>query len=93
MKCLINRPLPGVGSMPQADMEAVVANSEAVLTQMRGEGKKIRQIRSFATPDAVFCVYEAESEEQIRDHAKRADLPAETVIPIGAEVQHDTSEN
>ncbi len=58
---------------------------------MRAEGKKIKQVRIFLTPDAIFCVYDAESEEQIRDHATRAGMPCATVTTIAHEVQHDTS--
>jgi hypothetical protein len=28
------------------------------------------------------CVYQATSEDKVREHAKRADLPADEVIPV-----------
>lgn len=34
----------------------------------------------------TFCVYEATSVERVREHAKAADLPADTVDEILAEV-------
>lgn len=93
MEFIIERPMPGAATMPQADLDGAVAHSEEVLTQMRGEGKKIKQVRSFLTADTIFCVYDAESEEMIRDHAQRAGLPCATVTKIAGEVQHDTSTN
>ncbi|MSO63278.1 MAG: DUF4242 domain-containing protein [Acidobacteria bacterium] len=88
---MIERPMPGAASLPQAQLEGAVAHSEDVLTQMRGEGKKIKQVRSFVAGDTIFCVYNADSEEMVREHAQRAGLPCATVTKIAHEVQHDTS--
>ena len=55
------------------------------------EGEKmsndIRWIRSYVTaePDGrvgTVCIYQASSEEAIRDHANRADLPVDEVIKV-----------
>ena len=47
----------------------------------------IRWIRSYVTaePDGrvgTVCIYQASSEEAIRDHANRADLPADEVVKV-----------
>jgi len=47
----------------------------------------IRWIRSYVTaePDGrvgTVCIYQASSEEAIRDHAKRADLPVDEVVKV-----------
>ena len=47
----------------------------------------IRWIRSYVLrePDGsvgTVCIYEASSEEAVRDHAARADLPVIEVIPV-----------
>jgi thiamine biosynthesis protein ThiC len=47
----------------------------------------IRWIRSYvlAEPDGrvgTVCIYQATSEEAVRDHAKRADLAADEVIKV-----------
>jgi thiamine biosynthesis protein ThiC len=47
----------------------------------------IRWIRSYVTaePDGrvgTVCIYQASSEEAIRDHAKRADLPADDIVKV-----------
>ncbi|MFM7211811.1 MAG: nickel-binding protein, partial [Actinomycetota bacterium] len=83
--------VPGVGSLSADQMDSIVQNSEATLRAMRSEGKSIRQVRSFATQNSVFCIYEADSEDLVNEHAKRAGLPANVVTPIGGEVCHDTS--
>tara|TARA_A100001388_G_C28534825_1_gene387381 strand:- start:176 stop:460 length:285 start_codon:yes stop_codon:yes gene_type:complete len=88
----IERIAPGLGSTPPEELEKGVQNSEAVLVEMRSEGKNIRQIRSFANMDGIFCIYEAESEDLIREHAERSGGTADKITEITEEIQHDTSE-
>lgn len=47
----------------------------------------IRWIRSYVLEEGggsvgTVCIYEASSPEAIRDHASRADLPVDEIIPI-----------
>lgn len=47
----------------------------------------IRWIRSYVVEEVdgtlgTFCIYEASSPEKIREHARRAGLPADAVFPV-----------
>jgi hypothetical protein len=47
----------------------------------------IRWIRSYVLAESsgsvgTVCIYQASSADAIRDHAKRADLPVDEIIPI-----------
>jgi hypothetical protein len=47
----------------------------------------IRWIRSYVLEEdggsvGTVCIYQASSPEAIRDHASRADLPADEIIPV-----------
>jgi hypothetical protein len=47
----------------------------------------IRWIRSYVLEEGggsvgTVCIYEASSPEAIRDHAQRADLPVDEIIPV-----------
>lgn len=60
------------------------ARSTAVGEQMP---HKVRWIRSYVLGEGTgmvgtVCIYEAESEQAIRDHAQAADLPVTEIIPI-----------
>jgi len=49
---------------------------------------KVRWIRSYAVnePDGrvgTVCLYEGIDEEAIREHARRAGMPADEVLPVG----------
>jgi Protein of unknown function (DUF4242) len=51
------------------------------------EDSGVRWIRSYVLAEesgevGTFCVYEGDSPEAIRAHAKAADIPADEVIPL-----------
>ena len=45
----------------------------------------VQWIYSFLSSDKrkTYCLYEAESEEAIREAARLADLPADVIVPVG----------
>ena len=50
-------------------------------------GSGVRWIRSYVTAEdsgevGTVCVYEADSPEAIRAHARAADLPVDEIVPI-----------
>ena len=52
----------------------------------------IRWIRSYVLdegggPVGTVCIYQASSPEAIRDHASRADLPVDEIIPVADTVK------
>ena len=49
---------------------------------------RVRWIRSYVTREAnnrlgTVCIYQAKDPADIRDHAKRANLPCDTIVPVG----------
>jgi len=65
--------------------------SESVLTEMRSEGKQIEQEVSYVAGNNVFCIYNADSEETIKEHANRAGVPANEITLIPNVLRHNTS--
>ena len=66
------------------DLEAAAARSTAEGDQMPDD---IRWIRSYVTAETdgsvgTVCVYQASSPDAIREHARRADLPADEIIAV-----------
>jgi hypothetical protein len=64
--------------------EAAVVSKRVADEQMPDE---VRWIRSYVLEEGggsvgTVCIYEASSPEAIRDHASRADLPVDEIIPI-----------
>jgi hypothetical protein len=67
------------------DLEEAAGRSRDV-----GDGEMsddIRWIRSYVLEEGggtvgTVCIYQASSPEAIRDHAERADLPVDEIIPV-----------
>jgi hypothetical protein len=67
-----------------AELEEAAARSTRVGEEMSDD---IRWIRSYVLEEGggtvgTVCIYQATSPEAIRDHAQRADLPADEIIPV-----------
>jgi Protein of unknown function (DUF4242) len=72
-----------------AELEEAAARSRQVGDEEMSD--QIRWIRSYVLEeggDAVgtVCIYEAASEDAIRDHAHRADLPVDEVVKVAGTV-------
>jgi hypothetical protein len=88
-KFVIERDMPGAGSLPAADLRGAVQKS---CTALRAMGPQIQWLESFVTQDKVYCVYVAESERAIREHAKAAGLPANRVSEVKRVIDPTTAE-
>ena len=67
------------------DLQAAAARSTQVGDEEMPDD--IRWIRSYVLEEGggsvgTVCVYQASSPEAIRDHASRADLPVDEIIPV-----------
>jgi hypothetical protein len=68
-----------------ADLHAAAERSTKVGDQEMSDD--IRWIRSYVLEEdggsvGTVCIYQASSPEAIRDHASRADLPVDEIIPV-----------
>lgn len=88
-KFIIERTLPGAGALSADDLQGVAAKSCDVLREM---GPSIQWVESFVTGDKIYCVYNAESEAQIREHAKRGGFPADAVNQVRSRIDPTTAE-
>jgi thiamine biosynthesis protein ThiC len=67
------------------DLEAAAARSSTVGDEEMSDD--IRWIRSYVLEEGggsvgTVCIYQASSPEAIREHASRADLPVDEIIPV-----------
>jgi thiamine biosynthesis protein ThiC len=68
-----------------AELEEAAARSKQVGDEEMPDD--IRWLRSYVLdegngPVGTVCVYQASSPEAIREHARRADLPADEIVPV-----------
>ena len=77
--------------IPKHEMNKGGKASEDVLEEMRNEGKMIQQETSYVAGDNVFCIYNAENEELIKEHAQRSGAISTEITEISTVIKHNTS--
>src|ERR1017187_8880121 len=87
---LIERDIPGAGKLTPEQLKAISKTSCNVLKEM---GPQIQWIQSYVTGDKIFCVYKAENEELIREHAKKGGFPANQITEISTEISPATAKD
>lgn len=80
-KFVIEREIPGAGSMTAADLQGASARSCSVLNAM---GAEIQWIHSYVTDDKIYCVYTAPNQEMIEEHARESGFPANSISEVRA---------
>lgn len=76
---LIEREVPGAGNLTPADLKMISQKSCGILEEM---GPSIQWIESYVTPDKIYCVYIAPSEELIRKHAAEGGFPVNKISKV-----------
>jgi hypothetical protein len=85
---LIERDIPGAGKLTPEQLKAISQKSCSVLQNM---GPQIQWIQSYVTGDKIFCVYKAENEDLIREHAKEGGFPANVITEISTTISPATA--
>jgi hypothetical protein len=78
-KFVIEREIPGVGSMSDAQIQEAARKS---IKALREVGPEIQWLQSYVTGDKIYCVYLASDETLIHEHAKRSGFPANRVSKV-----------
>ncbi len=85
---LIEREIPDAGKFTAEELKGISQKSCSVLKEM---GPKIQWVHSYVTGNKIYCIYKAENEELIRDHAKRGGFPANLIVEIPAIISPATA--
>ncbi|MCA9952749.1 MAG: DUF4242 domain-containing protein [Anaerolineales bacterium] len=88
-KYVIEREMPKVGTLSDAELQGAAQQSCQVLEEM---GPKIQWIHSYITGDKSYCVYIAPDEETIRQHAANSGFPANQVNRVATIIDPTTAE-
>jgi hypothetical protein len=78
-KFIIERDIPGAGSLEREQLRGAAAKSNGVLRDL---GPDIQWVESYVAADKTFCVYLAKDEEIIRKHAEISGFPATKITEI-----------
>ena len=88
-KFIIERNIPGVGSLSADSLKAISQKSRDVLCKL---GSDIQWIHSYVAGDKMYCIYLAPSAELIREHARIGGFPANTITEISNIIDLSTAE-
>jgi hypothetical protein len=76
---VIERDIPGVGSMNREELKGAAATSNAALAKLAG---KAQWLESYVVADKTFCIYLADGEASVREHAKLSGFPATKISEV-----------
>jgi hypothetical protein len=75
----IERDIPGAGDLTGEQLKAISQKSCSVLKEM---GPKIQWIQSYVLGNKLVCIYKAENEELLREHAKKGGFPINSITEV-----------
>ena len=84
---LVERIMPGVAQLSLGDLKQT---SQLGMAMLREHYPEIHWQRSYATDDILYCVYEAPSEEMIREYARGSTLPVHKISEVRATLDPQT---
>ena len=76
---VIERNVPGIGNLDREQLKGAAATSNDALAKLSG---KVQWVQSFVVDDKTFCVYLAESEAAVHEHAKLSGFPANKISEV-----------
>jgi hypothetical protein len=88
-KYVIEREIPGAGKLTAEQLRGISQKSCSVLSQL---GPAVQWIESYVTGDRIYCVYIAENEELLREHARRGGFPANRISRVATMIDPTTAE-
>ena len=88
-KFVIERELPGLGTMSSAELTEASCTSNKVLAEM---APRVQWLHSYVTDDKMYCVYVADDEAAVREHARRGGFPADAVNKVSTVIDPTTGE-
>jgi len=88
-KFVIERTVPGAGKMSAADLKGISQKSCGVLRDM---GPRVQWQQSYVTDDKIYCVYVADAEADVLEHAETGGFPANVISRVSTVIDPTTGE-
>jgi hypothetical protein len=76
---MIEREVPGAGALSDEQLKEMSLNSIRVLGSL---APRVHWIHSYVTDNKVYCIYLADDEEAVREHARLTGLPADRISAV-----------
>ncbi len=76
---VIEREIPNIGATSEQDLSGAAGTSNDALAKL---APRVQWEHSYVTADKTFCVYLAEGEDAIREHAELSGFPASVITEV-----------
>jgi len=76
---VIERDIPGVGCLTAEQRVATAAKSNEALAKLGG---KAQWVHTYIADNKTFCIYLADSEAAVREHARISGFPATKITEV-----------
>lgn len=83
---VIERTLPGAGSLTAKQLHNISARSNAVLAEL----DDVSWVQSYVSDDKLYCVYDAVDPGLIEEHARRGGFPVDVINPVRTTISPET---
>jgi hypothetical protein len=87
-KYVIEREMPGVHCLQPAELKGAAGASNTVLAHL---APRVQWMHSYVTKDRTFCVYLADDEDVIHEHARLSGFPANRVTEVTGVIDPTTA--
>jgi hypothetical protein len=88
-KYVIERAIAGIGAATASELQAISQKSCGVLQEL---GPDVQWVQSYVTGDKIYCVYNASSEDRVKEHARRGGFPANSIARVAAVIDPTSAE-
>ncbi|MCV2871203.1 DUF4242 domain-containing protein [Defluviimonas sp. WL0050] len=85
---VIEREIPTVGSFDRGQLRDASRTSNDALAKL---SPKVQWEHSYVADNKTFCVYLADDEDAIHEHAKLSGFPANRITPISSVIDPTTA--
>jgi hypothetical protein len=89
-KYVIERELPGAGGLSATELQNISQKSVEVLDTMAG---RAQWLETYVTDDKLFCVYIADDEAAVKEHAAGGGFPCNNIAHVRTMIDPTTAEN
>lgn len=89
---VIERDIPAIGTAERETLRDAAHKSNTILAEMKAEKKNIQWEHTYVAGNKTFCIYIADSEGLIHEHAQRSGFPATIVTEVRKMIDPVTAE-
>ena len=78
---VIEREIPGAEELTDDQLRDITKTSNGAVAELE---KPYKWLHSYVAGNKIYCVHQAESEDVVREHARRGRFPANLVVEVAA---------